>query len=70
MDAATALRPLIRRLAGGAPIRFELWDGSALGQAESPATVRFRSVRALQRLLLLELDDPKDRQVVFHVFGE
>jgi secondary thiamine-phosphate synthase enzyme len=23
-----------------------------------------------QRLLLLELDDPKDRQVVFHVFGE
>ena len=23
-----------------------------------------------QRLLLLELDDPKERQVVFHVFGE
>jgi thiamine phosphate synthase YjbQ (UPF0047 family) len=23
-----------------------------------------------QRLLLLELDDPKDRQVLFHVFGE
>jgi thiamine phosphate synthase YjbQ (UPF0047 family) len=23
-----------------------------------------------QRLLLLELDDPKDRQVIFHVFGE
>ena len=23
-----------------------------------------------QRLLLLELDDPKDRQILFHVFGE
>ena len=23
-----------------------------------------------QRLLLLELDDPKDRQVIFHVFGQ
>ena len=23
-----------------------------------------------QRLLLLELDDPKERQVIFHVFGE
>ena len=23
-----------------------------------------------QRLLLLELDDPKERQIVFHVFGE
>ena len=23
-----------------------------------------------QRLLLLELDEPKDRSIVFHVFGE
>ena len=23
-----------------------------------------------QRLLLVELDDPKDRQIVFHVFGD
>ena len=52
MDAAAALGPLIRRMAGDAPpIRIEFWDGSALGPEEAPAGVRFRSVRALQRLL-------------------
>jgi cyclopropane-fatty-acyl-phospholipid synthase len=46
------MAPLIRRLAGNDPgVRFEFWDGSSLGPDAPPATVRFRSERALQRLI-------------------
>src|SRR2546423_9932074 len=52
MDAAHALAPLIRRLAGDPlPIRVVFWDGSGMGPAEAAATVRFRTPQALQRLL-------------------
>src|SRR5712691_11944869 len=52
VDAASALAPLVGRLIGGSvPIRVEFWDGSALGPPEAPATVLFRSPRALRRLL-------------------
>lgn len=51
MDAATALTPLIRSLVHGAPpVRFEFWDGSAMGPSATPATIRVRSPRALRRL--------------------
>jgi len=51
MDAATALTPLIRRLFHGAPpVRFEFWDGSAMGPSATAATIRVRSPRALRRL--------------------
>jgi cyclopropane-fatty-acyl-phospholipid synthase len=52
MKAAEALAPLIRRLAGDpSPLRFEFWDGTAIGPHDAPATLRFNDVRALQRLL-------------------
>ena len=52
MHAADALAPVIRLLAGDPPpIRIEFWDGSVLGPGEAPATVRFKSPRALQRLV-------------------
>src|SRR5437588_10583941 len=52
MDAANALAPLIRRLAGDPlPIRVEFWDGSGMGPVDSAATVWFRTPQALQRLL-------------------
>jgi cyclopropane-fatty-acyl-phospholipid synthase len=52
MNAARALQPLLRRLAGDPlPIRIEFWDGSSLGPDTAPATVRFRSPRALHRLV-------------------
>ena len=51
MDAATALTPLIRRFFHGPPpVRFEFWDGSAMGPSATPATIRVRSPRALRRM--------------------
>ena len=52
MEAARALAPMVGRLVGDdRPIRFEFWDGTSLGPADAPATVLFRSPRALRRLL-------------------
>ena len=52
MSVASALRPLIHRLAGDAvPVRFEFWDGSFLGSTDARARVIVRSPRALRRLL-------------------
>jgi cyclopropane-fatty-acyl-phospholipid synthase len=47
-----ALRPLLVRLLGeDPPVRVELWDGSALGPADSTDTVTVRSPDALRRML-------------------
>src|SRR5437016_3973204 len=52
MNPAKALAPLVGRLVGDdRSIRFEFWDGSALGPGDAPATILFRSPRALRRLL-------------------
>ncbi len=52
MDGAELLRPVIEGLAGSPPpFRVELWDGTAVGPAAAPATIRIRSPRAIRRLL-------------------
>ena len=52
MTVAQALTPLLRRLAGDPlPIRIEFWDGRSLGPEGVEAAVRFRSPRALHRLV-------------------
>jgi cyclopropane-fatty-acyl-phospholipid synthase len=49
---AERLRPLIAALLGDAPpVRVELWDGSGLGAADGPGTIRVRSRDALRRIL-------------------
>lgn len=51
MDAAAALTPLVYRLFHGPPpVRFEFWDGSAMGPATADATIHVRSSRALRRM--------------------
>lgn len=51
-SAASALAPLIARLAGDPlPFRVEFWDGSGLGPAEGGTTVHVRTPRAFQRLI-------------------
>jgi cyclopropane-fatty-acyl-phospholipid synthase len=46
------LEPLAEALFGGPPpVRFELWDGSVLGDAAGPGTVRVRSADAIRHLL-------------------
>jgi cyclopropane-fatty-acyl-phospholipid synthase len=51
MDAAAALTPLVYRLFHGPPpVRFEFWDGSAMGPATADATIHVRSPRALRRM--------------------
>lgn len=48
---ATAIAPLLQYFFGGPPpVRFEFWDGTALGPAEGD-TVQVRSPDAVQRLL-------------------
>jgi cyclopropane-fatty-acyl-phospholipid synthase len=49
--AASALAPLIRLLVGDAPVRFEFWDGSALGPPVAVGTLGVHSVTALRRIL-------------------
>jgi cyclopropane-fatty-acyl-phospholipid synthase len=48
---ATSVRPVLNELLGGAPIRFEFWDGSAVAPSETVATVRLKSPDALRRVL-------------------
>jgi cyclopropane-fatty-acyl-phospholipid synthase len=49
---AEAVRPLVTSLLGPEPpVRIELWDGSTLGPADSPGTVRVRSADALRRIM-------------------
>src|ERR671910_1470287 len=52
MDAATVLQPVVDAVLGTElPVRIECWDGSSSGPVEAAAVVRFRSRRALRRLL-------------------
>ena len=52
MDAATVLRPLVDATIGtDLPVRVECWDGSSIGPPTAAAVVRFRSRRALRRLV-------------------
>ncbi|MBF6557810.1 MAG: class I SAM-dependent methyltransferase [Acidimicrobiales bacterium] len=51
-SAAAALAPLLSLLVGTSlPVRFEFWDGSGTGPAESVGVVRVESVDALRRIL-------------------
>ena len=51
-SAAAALSPLVRNLLGGQiPVRFEFWDGSAIGPDEGVGTIHVRSADALRRIL-------------------
>ncbi len=51
-SAAAALTPLIAALvARDAPVRFEFWDGSAIGPTDCAGTLRIRSADALRRIL-------------------
>jgi cyclopropane-fatty-acyl-phospholipid synthase len=51
-SVAAALSPLIGALVGmDAPVRFEFWDGSAIGPAEGAGTINLRSADALRRIL-------------------
>lgn len=51
-SAAEAIAPVVEALLGPRlPVRFEMWDGSAIGPAEPVSTLRFRSPMALRRVL-------------------
>ena len=51
-SAAAALSPLVNSLLGGrVPVRFELWDGSALGPDDAVGVIHVRSSDALRRIL-------------------
>ena len=52
MAAADIVEPLVRATLGDAlPVRVDYWDGSSSGPADAPLHARFRSRRALRRLL-------------------
>ncbi|MFL6080818.1 MAG: class I SAM-dependent methyltransferase [Ornithinibacter sp.] len=52
MDAATILKPLVDATIGTElPVRVDCWDGSSIGPPTAEAVVRFRSRRALRRLV-------------------
>ncbi|MFL6168988.1 MAG: class I SAM-dependent methyltransferase [Ornithinibacter sp.] len=52
MDAATILKPLVDATIGTElPVRVACWDGSSIGPPTAEAVVRFRSRRALRRLV-------------------
>src|SRR3954452_11662638 len=52
MNAAMALRPLVDSAIGTElPVRLDCWDGSSIGPADADVVVRFRSRRALRRLV-------------------
>ena len=51
-SAAAAVAPLLHALFGNRlPVRFEFWDGSALGPRDGPGTVIVRSPTAVKRML-------------------
>ena len=51
-SAAAAVAPLLHALFDkGLPVRFEFWDGSALGPRDGPGTVIVRSPTAVKRML-------------------
>ncbi len=51
-SVADALAPLLKMLVGTeAPVRFEFWDGSAIGPSESVGVVRVESINAIRRIL-------------------
>ena len=52
MDAATTLRPLVDSALGtGLPLRVTCWDGSSIGPPDADVVVRFKTRRALRRLV-------------------
>src|SRR5829696_8247529 len=52
MDVAAVLRPVVDSALGTAiPVRIECWDGSSSGPPDAEVVVRFRSRRALRRLV-------------------
>jgi len=51
-SAAAVLAPFLRAVAGAdVPVRFEFWDGSAVGPADGVGTLRIRSSDAVRRIL-------------------
>ena len=51
-SAAAAIAPLLHALFGKRlPVRFEFWDGSALGPRDGPGTIIVRSPTAVKRML-------------------
>ena len=52
MNAAMALRPLVDSAIGtDLPVRIDCWDGSSIGPTDADVVVRFRTRRALRRLV-------------------
>jgi cyclopropane-fatty-acyl-phospholipid synthase len=52
MAVADIVEPLVRASLGdGLPVRVDYWDGSSSGPADAPLHARFRSRRALRRLV-------------------
>ena len=50
--AADVLAPFIRLVVGsGVPVRFEFWDGSAIGPTDGVGTLHIRSADAVRRIL-------------------
>jgi len=50
--AAAALEPMITAMVGSdVPVRFEFWDGSAIGPSDAVGTLQIRSPDALRRIL-------------------
>ncbi len=51
-SAAALLEPIVRAVMhDGAPIRFELWDGSGFGPTDAPGTMHITTPNAIRRLL-------------------
>ncbi|MGP0109356.1 MAG: class I SAM-dependent methyltransferase [Acidimicrobiales bacterium] len=51
-SAADAVAPLLRALVGTElPVRFEFWDGSAIGPTDGVGTLQVRSIDAVRRIL-------------------
>ena len=51
-SVADTLAPLLELVfSGPPPVRFDAWDGSGIGPADAPATLRLRSPDALRRML-------------------
>jgi cyclopropane-fatty-acyl-phospholipid synthase len=51
-SVADALAPFIRALVGpSSPVRFEFWDGSALGPVDGVGTLSVRSIDAVRRIM-------------------
>ena len=50
--AADTVKPLVTALMGtDPPVRFEFWDGTALGPSDPPGVVRINSANAMRRIL-------------------